>query len=155
MNNDSLILDCGYGAGNGSIFFASQGHNVIALDKETSIIENRSNNLVDIKNKVIVKKSDIIDFKIPKICCFYSSLTLSFIGKKDFYTLWSDISSKLDSRAIIGVNIFGDRDEWFRDTEDMTFMNKSEFTSLFSNLNVLEFLENERLGTCMGNDGLR
>lgn len=154
LNSNSLILDCGCGAGNDSLFFASQGHNVIALDKETSILENRLNNLANANGKVIIRKSDIIDFEIPKIDCFYSSLTLSFLGKKDFYTLWNNISIKLDKQTIIGINIFGDRDEWYRDTEDRTFMDKKEFISLFSRFTVLEFLENEKLGTSMGKDGL-
>lgn len=154
LNNNSLILDCGCGAGNDSLFFASQGHKVIALDKETSILENRLKNLVGVNDKVIIRKSDIIDFEMEKVDCFYSSLTLSFLCKKDFYVLWNSISTKLDKQTIIGLNIFGDRDEWYRDTEDMTFMNKKEFTSLFSNLTVLEFSENEKLGTSMGTDGL-
>lgn len=154
LNDNSLILDCGCGAGNDSLFFASQGHNVIALDKETSILENRLNNLTNANGKVIIRKSDIIDFKMPKIDCFYSSLTLSFLGKNDFYTLWNNISTKLDKQTIIGINIFGDRDEWYRDTEDRTYMDKKEFISLFSSFTVLEFLENEELGTSMGKDGL-
>ena len=52
------------------------------------------------------------------------------------------------------VNIFGDRDEWYRETEDMTFMDKEEFTSLFSDFTVLEFSEREELGTCMGKNGI-
>lgn len=154
LNSNSLILDCGCGAGNDSLFFASQGHRVIALDKETSILENRLKNLVSVSDKVIIRKSDIIDFEIPKIDCFYSSLTLSFLGKENFYTLWNNISAKLDKQTIIGINIFGDRDDWYRDTDEMTFMNKKEFISLFSNFTVLEFSENEKLGTSMGTDGL-
>lgn len=124
------------------------------MDKETNILENRLNNLSDVDGKVIIKKSDIIDFEIPKIDCFYSSLTLSFLDKEDFYILWNNISTKLDKQTIIGINIFGDRDEWCRDTEDMTFMNKKEFASLFLDFTVLEFLENEKFGTSMGKDGL-
>lgn len=134
LNNNSLILDCGCGAGNDSLFFASQGHNVIALDKETSILENRLNNLSNVNGKVITIETDIIDFQIPKIDCFYSSLTLSFLGKKDFYTLWNNISTKLDKHTIIGINIFGDRDEWYRDTEDRTFMDKKNLYPFFQTL---------------------
>ncbi len=154
LDNNSLILDCGSGAGNDTIFFASQGHRVIALDKETSILESRLKNLVDINDKIIIRKSDITNFEIEEIDCFYSSLTLSFLCRKDFYVLWNNISNKLKEQTIIGINIFGDKDEWYKDTEDMTFMNKEEFTSLFSNLTVLEFSESEKLGTYMGRDGL-
>lgn len=154
LDNNSLILDCGCGAGNDSLFFASRGYRVIALDKETNILENRLSNLFNIKNNIIIRESDIIDFEMQKVDCFYSSLTLSFLSKKDFYTLWDNIRIKLDKQIIIGINIFGDRDEWYRATEDMTFMNKKEFTSFFSDFTVLEFSENEELGTCMGKNGI-
>ena len=157
LDKDTLIMDCGSGAGNDSVYFASQGHKVIAIDKETSTLENRLKNLTDIKDRISIFKSDIVDFKIEEtkdIDCFYSSLTLSFLRKKDFYMLWNNINDKLEKHTIIGINIFGDRDEWYRDTEDMTFMDKEEFTNLFSDLIILEFLEKEHMGTCMGKDGL-
>ena len=124
MDNNSLILDCGCGAGNDSLFFASQGYRVIALDKETNILKNRLTNLSNIKNYIIIRESNITDFEMQKVDCFYSSLTLSFLSRKDFYILWDNIRTKLDKSTIIGINIFGDRDEWYRLTEDMTFMNK-------------------------------
>lgn len=154
IKNDSLILDCGCGAGNDTFYFISHGHKVIALDNKASVLKDRISGLIDIENKVIVKQTDIIDFEIPKIDCFYSSLTLSFLSRKDFYNIWNKIISELDSETIIAVNIFGNRDEWYQDTEDMTFMDEVEFKTLISGLKILHFGESERLGTCMGNDGL-
>lgn len=129
LDKNCLILDCGCGAVNDTIFFASQGYKVIALDKETKILENRLKNLSDIKDRITVLKSNIMDFEIEGIDCFYSSFTLSFLSKKDFYELWNNIRYKLKKHTIIGINIFGNRDEWYRDTDDMTFMDKEEFTS--------------------------
>lgn len=154
LDNGCLILDCGSGAGNDTIFFASQGYKVIALDKETKILENRLKNLLGIKDGITVIKSDIMDFEIEEIDCFYSSLTLSFLSKKDFNVLWRNIRHKLKKHTVIGINIFGNRDEWYRDTEDMTFMDKEEFTSLFVDFTILEFSEKEKLGTCMGENGI-
>lgn len=157
LGNDRLILDCGSGAGNDSIYFASHGHKVIALDKETSVLENRLNNLTDIKDRITILNSDVMNLSIEEIegiNCFYSSLTLSFLRKKDFYVLWNCISQRLKKHIIIVVNIFGNRDEWYRDTEDMTYMDKEEITSLLSNLTILEFSEIERMGTSMGKDGV-
>lgn len=74
--------------------------------------------------------------------------------RKDFYNTWNKIVAKLDREAIIVINIFGNRDEWYQDTEDMTFMNEVEFRNLIADLNVLHFYESEKLGTCMGKDGL-
>lgn len=147
-------MDCGSGAGNDSIFFAFQGYKVIALDKETNILENRLDTLPGIKDRITVIKSDIMDFVIEEIDCFYSSLTLSFLSKKDFYVLWNNIRHRLKKHTVIGINIFGNKDEWYRDTEDMTFMDKEEFASLFLDFTILEFLENEKLGTCMGENGI-
>lgn len=154
LNNNSLILDCGCGAGNDTFLFVSQGHKIIALDKKTNIIADRIKDLNDIGNKITIKEADIINFKIPKVDCFYSSLTLSFLPRKDFYNTWNKIVAKLDREAIIAINIFGNRDEWYQDTEDMTFMNEVEFRNLIADLNVLHFYESEKLGTCMGKDGL-
>ncbi|SHI61446.1 class I SAM-dependent methyltransferase [Lutispora thermophila] len=154
INNDCLILDCGSGAGNDAIFFASQGYKVIALDKETKVLENRLKSLSDIKDRITVIESDIMDFEFKEIGCFYSSLTLSFLSRKNFYILWSNIRHKLKKHSVIGINIFGNRDEWFRETDDMTFMDKEEFASLFTGFTILEFLEKEKLGTCMGENGM-
>lgn len=99
LDKDCLILDCGSGAGNDTIFFASQGYKVIALDKETNILQNRLKNLAGIKDRVTVIKADIMDFEIEEIDCFYSSLTLSFLNKKDFYVLWNNIR-----RSCMGEN---------------------------------------------------
>ena len=153
LNNDSLILDCGCGAGNDTFLFISQGHRVIALDNETSIINDRTKGLINIKEKVKITEIDISNFKVPKIDCFYSSLTLSFLPKKDFYDLWSNIITKLERGTIIAINIFGDRDDWYENTEDRTFMKEEEFKNLISNFEILYFKENEKLGTCMGKDG--
>lgn len=154
LNNNSLILDCGCGVGNDTLFFISQGHKVIALDSKTNILENRLKDLTDINENVTVRQTDIVDFEIPKIDCFYSSLTLSFLSRKNFYSVWNKKINGLDKETIIGINIFGDRDDWYRDTDDMTFMKKEEFKFLFSNFQILYFLEKERLGTSMGKDGL-
>lgn len=61
---------------------------------------------------------------------------------------------ELDKESIIALNVFWNRDEWYEDTEDMTFMDKTEFRKLISTLNVLYFSESEKLGTFMGKDGL-
>lgn len=153
-NNNSLILDCGCGAGNDTFFFISQGHRVIALDNKTSTLNDRIEGSTNIQDKVIIRETDIINFKIPKIDCFYSSLTLSFLSKKNFYELWNNMITELEKGSIIAINIFGNRDEWYEETKDMTFMNEGEFRTLISDLKVLYFLESEKLGTCMGKDGL-
>lgn len=154
LNNNSLILDCGCGAGNDTFLFISQGHRVIALDNNVSILNDRIEGLTNIQDKVIIRQTDIINFEIPKIDCFYSSLTLSFLPKKDFYDLWNNIITELDKGTIIAINIFGNRDEWYEKTKDMTFMNEAEFITLISDLKVLSFLESEKLGTCMGKGGI-
>lgn len=119
-----------------------------------SILNDRIEGLTNIQDKVIIRQTDIINFEIPKIDCFYSSLTLSFLPKKDFYDLWNNIITELDKGTIIAINIFGNRDEWYEKTKDMTFMNEAEFITLISDLKVLSFLESEKLGTCMGKGGI-
>lgn len=99
LNNNSLILDCGCGAGNDTFLFVSRGHKIIALDKKTNIIADRIKDLTDIGNKITIKEADIINFKIPKVDCFYSSLTLSFLPRKGFYNTWNKIVAKLDKEA--------------------------------------------------------
>lgn len=154
IQNNSTILDLGCGAGNDSIYFACNKHKVIAVDIVTKILEKNLNDIpTNISKNIQIVEENIINMNFPKTNVIYSSLTLPFLGKENFNTLFLKIKNSLPSKGIISIDLFGQDDEWNTKNSSLVFHNLEEIKNIFQNFEILKINELQKLGTCMGENG--
>lgn len=153
LDPDSLILDCGCGAGNDTVLFLNNGHRVIALDLATDVVSGKMNQYPFFRERVQIETVDVMVYEMPKISCFYASLVLSFLSRKRFDQLWQMVGQKLSTSGIVSVNVFGNHDAWYRPGDDMSFFTEMEFRALFAGYSILAFDSQQYTGTYMDNTG--
>ena len=103
------IVELGSGNGRDAIFFASNGHNVIAIDQSTKVINIQKQNL---HNKFAMnlhsKAQDFVkeDYSTyEKIDVFYSRFTIHSISKSDELELLPRIYDNLESKGLFCVEV--------------------------------------------------
>ncbi len=103
------IVELGSGNGRDAIFFACNGHNVVAIDQSTKVIDIQKQNL---DNKFAMNlhskardfvKEDYSRFK--KIEVFYSRFTIHSISKSDELVLLPKIYHNLDRKGLFCVEV--------------------------------------------------
>ncbi len=101
------IVELGSGNGRDAMFFAYNGHNVIAIDQSTKIINIQKQNL---KNKFAInlhsKEQDFVkeDYsRYKKIDAFYSRFTIHSIAKSDELELLPKIYDNLEREGLFCV----------------------------------------------------
>ena len=103
------IVELGSGNGRDAIFFAYNGHNVIAIDQSTKVIEIQKQNL---ENKFATNlQSKAQDFvkedysRYEKIDAFYSRFTIHSISKSDELELLPKIYDNLEREGLFCIEV--------------------------------------------------
>ena len=103
------IVELGSGNGRDAIFFAYNGHNVIAIDQSTKVINIQKQNL---ENKLAMnlhsKAQDFVkeDYsKYEKIDAFYSRFTIHSISKSDELELLPKIYDNLEKEGLFCIEV--------------------------------------------------
>tara|TARA_B100000989_G_C19532146_1_gene470685 strand:- start:6030 stop:6674 length:645 start_codon:yes stop_codon:yes gene_type:complete len=103
------IVELGSGNGRDAIFFAYNGHNVIAIDQSKKVINIQKQNL---ENKLAMnlhsKAQDFVkeDYsKYEKIDAFYSRFTIHSISKSDELELLPKIYDNLEKEGLFCIEV--------------------------------------------------
>lgn len=150
----SRIIDLGAGAGVDAKHFIENGHTVIAVDRETTVLEDLK---IELSNKNIngleVVKADLYEMKLPQVDCVYASFSLPFCPTQLFEQRWHQLEAQIPNGATIAMIFFGKNDSWAEWTERFTFHSKSEIETLFKAYDLLHLEELENDGTSMRPNG--
>ena len=147
-NYKGTVYDLGCGAGNISLYMAEKGWNVIAVDIETAIIENKKKML----SEILQKNLNIINNSFENIkmqeCDFIISIdSLSWCDKEKFNDLWKKINDSLKIGGRIAITLFGENDEFGKYNSNMSLFKKEEIYELIKNFEIegktLDIIEKE------------
>lgn len=142
LSERSTIIDLGAGAGVDSLFFADSGHSVCAIDREVSVLEARLDEKRDTySNNVSVMKGDFYNITLPECDAIYASYSLPFCATSSFNEKWLSIDTQLKVGTLIAIVLFGDNDDWCRNTERFTFHSTESANLMLDNYEIL-FLDN-------------
>lgn len=146
-------LDIGAGNLIESNFLLENGFSkVTALDfsDEITIFANK------IKNKrleIVIDSFENFIFPIQTFDLINAEFSLPFYQKEDFSIFIHNITNSLSPSGVITGQFFGDKDSWNINNSKIKFHTKEQARELLSNLEILEFTEQEKDGkTANGED---
>ncbi len=139
-------LDLGSGAFNDVNYLLTVGFNhVVAVDK-VSVADEILKNLLPAKVSYIISRFEDYDFVENNFDLINAQYSLPFIEKESFNKVFDKIIKSLKLGGVFTGQFFGDRDEWNKGDEKMTFQTKEEAQALLQGLKVIEFTEEEKDG---------
>ncbi len=143
LQNKGIAVDLGTGDLVDAQFLLSQGFSkVIAIDKELppqALLEQLPKNNFEF----IQSPFDEFVFPVKEYDLVNAHYALPFNSPKTFEKVWNGIEQSLATEGVFVGQFFGVRDQWNEQEREFTFHTKSEVEDLFSNMEVLEFEEEE------------
>ena len=150
----SSIIDLGAGAGNDSIYFADNGHNVIAIDRETSVMSEVLDGFGDkYWSKIKVIRDDFYHVNLQSGNVFFANYSLPFCGSDNFDEKWSSIESQVQVGGYISFVFFGLNDDWKNSADRFALHSKENILSMLKNYEILDLEEKEFEGKSMRPNG--
>lgn len=117
------ILELGSGNGRDSLFFASKGHSVVALDQSITGIElEKSKISVDISKDIIIKATNFVteDYsEYGHLDAFYSRFTIHSITSEEESIVTSKVFNKLATGGIFCIEVRTVKDQMFGKGESL------------------------------------
>lgn len=151
---NSIVIDLGCGSGIDSQHFVENGHTVIAIDREVSVIEEKKKALAKEQfDRLNIVKADFNEMDLPKANVVYASYSLPFCGNLQFNNTWKKQFETLNVETIVGIVLFGQKDEWYGSNEYLIFHSDEEVKALFNTFEILHYENVEYEGECMSSDG--
>src|SRR3989344_1994756 len=139
-------LDLGAGALKDSKYLVKAGFKkVFAVDQEnppTDVLKQ----IVGQHFVSIISKFDQFEFVPNKYNLINAQYSLPFISPALFTKVWNNIKNSLAPGGVFTAQFFGDLDEWSNSNPTMTFHPKKQVEQLLTDLEVLEFTEEEKDG---------
>ncbi len=153
--SNSKIIDAGCGSGNDSMLFINEGYEVIAIDRETSVIDEKKKNLdKERSQRLTVIKGDFTNINFQKCDLFYSAYSLPFCSPECFESMWRNIVKSINPNGLIAIVLFGENDEWYSENSGKSFHTKAEIEKLLHGFEIILLDSNEYVGTCMNYEGI-
>ena len=153
VKEKNKALDLGAGAFNDIKYILSEGFkHVVAVDK-VSVAEDILKNLLPAQVSYVISRFEDFEFVENNYDLVNAQYSLPFIEKNSFNKVFEKILSSLKSGGVFNGQFFGDRDEWNKGDDKMTFHTKEEAENLLKGLKVIKFVEEEKNGsTASGQD---
>ena len=150
LGHKGYALDLGCGAGRDTRYLLSQGWYVTAVDSEPTSIEILSE-LPQEHLKVVQSTFEDFDYAPEAYDLVSSQFSLPFNPKATFNSVFTRIKQSIKPVGIFTGQFFGIHDEWNTPERNMTFLTREEVNELLSDMKVLEFTEEDKIGpTALG-----
>lgn len=134
-------LDFGCGSGSETKFLLEHGFSVAAVDGNP----DSENHIVNLPHneRVSFLQSEFESFVFKKYDLINSSRSLPFVHKNDFAKVMNRLKLALKPSGIFVGDLYGVKDEWNKDGETMTFVDKQTVERLFSDMEIVKLVEKE------------
>ena len=135
------------GAGRDTKFLLEKGFTVVAVDKDSRATEYLAD-LPKEKLKVVVSLFQDFTFEVDKYDLINAQFSLPFTNRDVFNEVFIKIKNSLKSGGIFVGQLFGVNDDWNKSTTTKTtFHTKQQAQDLFSDMELLKFIEKDYNGT--------
>lgn len=141
-----LGVDLGCGGGRDTFELLKRGWSVLAVDRESEIIEWIESKASSQHRKLLhTRVATFEKLKLPKCDLVNASYSLPFCSPNHFNSLWRRIVAAIRPGGRFAGHLFGIRDDWASDI-DKTFHTNDQVRRLLSSFNVEFFQEREEDG---------
>ena len=138
-------LDLGCGAGRDTRYLLAQGWSARAVDSDPNAIallaELAQDNL-----QVVQSSFENFAFEHEAYDLISAQFSLPFIPQASFNRVFTQLKQAIKAGGIFTGQFFGVRDEWNRPKNDMTFLAREQVEELLSDMKVIEFTEEDKMG---------
>lgn len=144
--NPGKTIELGCGAGNDTIYLIKNNWKVTAIDRED--VEKRIANRLSTKEleNFEFQKQNFENLKLEKSNLIVANYSLPFCNKNKFEELWNKIKTSISDNGYFIGNFFGEKDEWSKTKQTMTFLTKEKVMELFKDFEIIKFEEIEKEG---------
>lgn len=136
-------LDLGAGAGRDTRYLLEHGFQVTAVDAEPGAAALLATLPPD---HLQVVQSSFEDFAFATYDLINAQFTLPFMPKERFATVFGRLKAALAPGGVFAGQFFGVHDEYNNTERVMTFLTRAEAENLLSDLEVIEFAEEDADG---------
>jgi len=136
------VLDLGSGQGTDALYFAKQGYEVDAVDRDITALKELQSSNLDIKLNPIESTIEGFQFTANAYSLIIASNSLPFLSsKEEVKRILTESAGALTDGGILYVSLFGTKDEWNGNKEGMTFFEESEAQELISSLSLERYYQ--------------
>lgn len=141
-------VDLGSGPGHETMELLKQGWRVVAVDSEPEAGRRLEASVpADLRERLEIRTAAFQELQaLPPADMVHSALSLPFCPPETFGRVWDLVIGSLRPGGLVAVDLFGDRDSWAGEDNDMTFHTRDDVDSLLSSLDVIEVIEEENDG---------
>lgn len=136
-------LDLGAGAGRDTRYLLEQGFEVTAVDADPRSVALLSA-LPQARLRVV--QSSFEDFTLATYDLISAQFALPFIPREHFADVFARLKAALALGGVFAGQFFGVRDQWNTPDRAMTFLTRVEAEALLSDLETIEFSEEDTDG---------
>lgn len=140
-----VALDLGAGAGRDTRYLLANGFQVTAVDADPGAIPLLMAIATEPALRVVRASFEAFDFASYDL--INAQYALPFVPRSHFADVFTRIKAALVPGGVFAGHFFGDHDEWNVPGSDITFVTRGEAEALLSDLDILEFIEEDSDGT--------
>ena len=144
-------LDLGCGAGRDTRYLLSQGWRVTAVDREATGLAILAQ-MEDERLRTVQSAIEDFDFEPERYDLVSAQFSLPFIPRRRFWETFERIKGAIRPGGVFCGTFFGVNDEWNKPENDFTFVTREEIDELLSDLEVIELVEEDRMGTIVSGE---
>lgn len=147
LGRTGRALDLGCGAGRDTKFLLEEGFDVVAVDKAEKALEYLKG-FPQEHLEIQLSSFENFDFEEEKYDLVNAQFSLPFTDRDRFSEVFRKVKASLKSGGIFVGQLFGVNDDWYKSpTTRTTFHTIEEARALFSDMEVLKFVEKDYDGT--------
>jgi SAM-dependent methyltransferase len=141
-------VDLGSGSGRETIELLERGWRVVAVDSEPEAARRLEAKVsAGSRERLEVRTAAFQDIQaLPYADLVHSAFSLPFCPPEAFDRLWNLTTGCLRPHGLIAVDLFGDRDSWASENNDLTFHSRDDVDQLLASLDAIEVVEEENDG---------
>ncbi|MGD1003073.1 MAG: class I SAM-dependent methyltransferase [Minisyncoccia bacterium] len=137
-------LDLGASALNETKYLLKEGFkHVTAIDIQP-VARKLAETIPREKLSYIISSFDTFDFPLSFYDLVNAGYSLPFSSPRTFDAMFDRLQKSLKVGGVFTGQLFGERDEWNVSSRNMTFHTKEEAAKLFSKMDILKFIEEEK-----------
>ncbi|MBX3118427.1 MAG: class I SAM-dependent methyltransferase [Fimbriimonadaceae bacterium] len=148
LPKQGLALELGCGVGNGALWLADKGLNVIAIDASAEAVDILKGRLQD-RTNITVKTATMEKMPFPKADVVVAAFCLFMLSPEDFAKVWRKIKRALKPGGIFMGELLGPNDEW---ASNSLTHSRQEVSRLLRGMERIHFEEVERDGKTVQGD---
>jgi trans-aconitate methyltransferase len=124
-------VDLGAGGGVDTRFLLDRGWRVTAIDNSSAAVRRLAELAADTDGQLEVREADLADdLSLGSVQLLHAGFSLPFCRPDRFAALWRQVEAALPTGGVLAAQLFGDRDSWAAEYDDMTFHTAAEVDQL-------------------------